>query len=551
MLETLLAHHGITCGEDKVHADLCPAELIQIALERGEGKLSSTGSLCVETGAYTGRSPHDRFIVDTPSVHDKIAWGSVNAPISPEHFRSVYEGVCAYLSERDVYVTRAFAGADRSHSRKFTVVAERASQALFARQMLVRPTDEELAEYGDPDFVVLAAPGYRCDPERDGTNSQAAVVINFEEGIIVVAGTGYSGEIKKSIFSTMNYLLPVEDGVLPMHCSANMDPQTGRTAVFFGLSGTGKTTLSADPSRRLIGDDEHGWSDSSIFNIEGGCYAKCINLSAEREPDIFGAIRFGSVTENVVLDPATRVADYDDASLTENTRVAYPVEHIGNSIPEGVGDTPSVVIFLTADAFGVLPPISRLTKEGAMYHFMTGFTAKVAGTEQGIKEPQPTFSALFGEPFMPLDPLAYGDMLKEKIERHGARVYLVNTGWTGGGYGVGHRISLSDTRALVHAALDGSIEQAAFVHNERFNLDVPTSCAGVDPALLDPRSTWDDPAAYDEAALHLAHMFQENFARRYPHAPEEVRAAGPHVEEDAERPDVAHRLVSDKGCDVI
>ncbi len=522
-----LSHVGIECDEDRVHLDESPASLIQAAVERGEGRLTSTGSLAVETGAYTGRAPKDRFIVDTPDVHGRICWGAVNAPISPECFERVYRGVCDYLSERDVYVVRALAGADRRHSRKFMVVAERASQALFARQMLVRPTAEELASYGEPDFTVLAAPGYRCDPERDGTRSQAAVLIDFERRVIVVAGTAYSGEIKKSIFSTMNYLLPTEDGVLPMHCSANMDPETGETAVFFGLSGTGKTTLSADPARLLIGDDEHGWSGDDVFNIEGGCYAKCIDLDPDHEPDIFRAIRFGSLSENVVLDGATRVADYADASLTENTRAAYPIEHIGNSLASGVGGAPSVVVFLTADAFGVLPPIARLDKTSAMYHFMTGFTSKVAGTEQGIVEPQPTFSALFGEPFMPLDPLEYAKMLSERIAADHTRVYLVNTGWTAGGYGVGHRISIRDTRALVSAALDGSIEAGEFVRDERFNLDVPVACPGVDRDLLDPRSTWDSPAEYDRAADALARMFQENFDRRYPYAPAEIRSAGP------------------------
>ncbi len=512
----------------RVHMDMSPAQLVEEAIRRGEGVLSSTGALCVRSGAYTGRAPRDRYIVDTPGVHDRIAWGHVNVPISEKSFRSVYDGVCSYLEGKDVFVNRGRAGASRRYARKFTVVAERASQALFAHQMLIRPTDEELEEYGEPDFVVIAAPGYKCIPSRDGTRSSAAVIINLEQGVIIVAGTGYSGEIKKSIFSTMNYLLPTEDGVLPMHCSSNMDPATGRTAVFFGLSGTGKTTLSTDPERVLIGDDEHGWSDQGVFNIEGGCYAKCINLSAEREPEIFDAIRFGAVAENVILDERTRVADYSDTSITENTRVAYPITSIANSSADGIGNVPSVVIFLTADAFGVLPPISRLSPEAAMYHFMTGFTSKVAGTEQGIVEPQPTFSALFGEPFMPLDPLEYARMLKERINKYGTRVYLVNTGWTGGSYGVGHRIALKATRAMVHAALNGTIEQAQFAHNDLFGVDVPTACPGVDAAVLDPRGTWESDAAYDEAAHKLIAMFEDNFAKRYPNAPEEVRLAGPH-----------------------
>ena len=525
MIDRFLSRHGLSCDEWRVHYDVSPAELVELALKQGEGVLTPTGALAVDTGSYTGRAPRNRFIVDSPSIHDRIAWGAVNRPMDPERYQRVYEGACAYLSHGDAYVVRGLAGANRDHARKFMVVCERASQALFARQMLVRPTLDEIVSYGEPDFTVLVAPGYRCP--HAGTSDGTVVAIDLEGHTIVVAGTGYSGEIKKAIFSTMNYLLPVEDDVLSMHCSANRDPHTGETAVFFGLSGTGKTTLSADPQRLLIGDDEHGWSTSGVFNIEGGCYAKCIGLDETREPDIYHAIRFGALCENVVLDPHTRRPDYADAARTENTRCAYPVEHIANAVPNGRGDEPSVVLFLAADAFGVLPPIARLTPEAAMYHFMTGFTSKVAGTEQGIVEPQPTFSALFGEPFMPLDPLVYANMLKERIARNGTRVYLVNTGWTGGGYGVGTRIDLPSTRALVRAALSGSLEGAAFVHDERFNVDVPTSCPGVDGHLLNPRGTWADPEAYDRAARKLATMFEDNFAERYPHAPVEVREAGP------------------------
>ena len=531
----------------RVHVDMAPANLVEASVERHEGTLTSTGSLAVTTGEYTGRAPQNRFIVDTPNVHDNIAWGKVNAPMSLENFDHIYEGVRAYLAQRDTYVVRGMAGADRAHARNFAVVCEKPHQALFSRQMLVRPSAEELASYA-PDFVVLAAPDYRCDPATDGTATESVVAINFERRIIIVAGTGYSGEIKKSIFSTMNYLLPVEDNVLSMHCSSNVDPQTGRTAVFFGLSGTGKTTLSADPTRRLIGDDEHGWSDETVFNIEGGCYAKCIDLTEEGEPDIYRAIRFGSVSENVIISAKTCQPDYADTRITENTRVAYPIEHIDGAVLEGVGQTPSVVVFLTADAFGVLPPISRLSEEAAMYHFMTGFTSKVAGTEQGIKEPVPTFSALFGEPFMPLDPLHYAEMLRERIERDHARVYLVNTGWTGGGYGVGHRMKLSATRAMVRAALSGQLDEQPFAHDERFGVEVPLSCPDVDAALLDARGTWADPQAYDKAADHLASMFQKNFAARYPHAPEAVREAGPRPQSaDDSEGDVE---VAEPMCDV-
>ena len=507
--------------------DLPIAELAEHALARKEGEFASNGAFVVETGEFTGRSPNDRFVVDTPDVHDKIAWGAVNRPIDTGAYQALHADVLAYLNERDIFVVRGMAGADRNHSRKFMVACERASQALFIKQMLVRPRAREMARFGEPDFTVLAAPGFVCDPARHKTNSAAGVVINFTERMIIVAGTGYSGEIKKSIFSVMNYLLPIEDDVLPMHCSASMDPITHETAVFFGLSGTGKTTLSANPTRLLIGDDEHGWSDMGIFNVEGGCYAKCEGLDFFHEPEIYNAVRFGAICENVVLND-DRTPDYNDTSLTRNTRVAYPVEHIPNAWTKGMGGVPSVVLFLTCDAFGVLPPISRLTPEAAMYHFVTGFTAKVAGTEQGITEPTPTFSSLFGEPFMPLDPMVYAKMLGDRIADGNTRVYLVNTGWIGGGYGVGHRIELAYTRALVARALDGTLEESEFVHDDIFNVDIPTSCHGVPDGILVPRQHWQSAARYDEAAHHLASMFEENFEKKYSHLPKEVRDAGPH-----------------------
>ena len=408
------------------------------------------------------------------------------------------------------------------------VACELASQALFIKQLLVRPSDEELEAYGEPDFTILAAPGYKCDPaEVEGLNSEAAVLVNFAERTVVIAGSKYAGEIKKSVFSVMNYLLPVEDKVLPMHCSASMDPKTHDTAVFFGLSGTGKTTLSADPKRLLIGDDEHGWAmGEGIFNIEGGCYAKCDGLTEEREPEIFRAVKFGALCENVILDEH-RNPDYDDVSLTQNTRVGYPVEHIPNSCLEGVGGEPSVVIFLACDAFGVLPPISRLSADAAMYHFVSGFTSKVAGTELGIKEPVPTFSALFGEPFMPLDPMVYADMLGERIAEGKTRVYLVNTGWVEGSYGVGHRIPLVYNRINVNAALDGTLEEAEFIHDDVFNLDIPTSCPGVPDEVMVPWKCWSSKEEYDATAKKLAAMFQENFEKKYAHLPENVKNAGP------------------------
>ena len=402
-----------------------------------------------------------------------------------------------------------------------------ASQNLFIHQLLIRPTANELADYGDPDFTIIAAPGFKCIPETDGVHSEATIMIDYEAKLIVIAGSQYSGEMKKSVFSVMNYLMPKEKNVLPMHCSANMDPVTGETAIFFGLSGTGKTTLSADPGRKLIGDDEHGWSEEGIFNFEGGCYAKCINLDPEGEPEIYGAIKFGSLVENVVIDSESREPDFDDGSLTDNTRVGYPVDYISNAAIPGVGGVPKVVIFLTADAFGVLPPISRLDQNAAMYHFVTGFTSKLAGTERGVQEPQPTFSTCFGEPFMPMDPSIYAEMLGERIEKYDTKVYLINTGWAGGPYGVGSRMKLKYTRAMVTAALNGDIDKAEYKHDEVFNLDVPQSCPNVPDEIMNPRDTWEDKTAYDESAKKLAKMFQENFAKKYPNMPKNIADAGP------------------------
>lgn len=434
--------------------------------------------------------------------------------------------MAAYLQNREIFIFDGFAGADPACTKKFRIVNELASENLFIHQLLIRPTAEELANYGEADFTIIAAPGFKCIPEVDGVNSEAAIMIDYEAKMVIIAGSQYAGEIKKSVFSVMNYLMPKE-GVLPMHCSANMDPETGDTAVFFGLSGTGKTTLSADPNRKLIGDDEHGWSDRGIFNFEGGCYAKTINLDPEGEPEIYGAIRFGSLMENVVLDPETRVPDFNDGSLTENTRVGYPVDFISNAAIPGIGKIPKVVIFLTADAFGVLPPISRLDENAAMYHFVTGFTSKLAGTERGITEPQPTFSTLFGAPFMPMDPSVYAEMLGERIEKYNTKVYLVNTGWSGGPYGVGSRMKLKYTRAMITAALNGTFDNAEYKHDEIFNVDVPQSCPDVPAEIMNPRDTWADKAAYDEAAKKLARMFQENFAKKYPNMPKHIVDAGP------------------------
>ena len=510
-----------------VYRNLGVAQLTEAALRRGEGKLSNTGALVVTTGKYTGRSPDDKFIVDTPAIHDDIAWGKVNRPITKEKYEAIKAKACAYLQGREIFIFDGFAGADKKYTQKFRIINELASQNLFIHQLLIRPTQEELAVYGDPDYAIIAAPGFKCDPVVDGVHSEAAITIDYEAHEILIVGSQYAGEIKKSVFSTMNYVL-TKMNVLPMHCSANMDPVTHETAVFFGLSGTGKTTLSADASRKLIGDDEHGWSPDGVFNIEGGCYAKCIGLKEENEPEIFHAIRFGSLVENVIMDDETREFDFDSAVLTENTRVGYPVEYISNSAIPGQGGIPKVVIFLTADAFGVLPPISRLSRDAAMYHFVTGFTSKLAGTERGVTEPTPTFSTLFGEPFMPMDPSVYAEMLGQKLDEYGTKVYLVNTGWAGGSASMGaKRMKLSYTRAMVTAALNGSFDHVEFKHHDVFNVDYPTSCPNVPDEMLDARGLWQDKAAYDEMANKLANMFEANFTKKYPHMPENIVNAGP------------------------
>ena len=502
-----------------VYRNLTPAQLVEKALARGEGKLNNTGALCVNTGKYTGRSPNDKFIVDTAGVHDEIAWGKVNVPTTQEVFDALYEKMIAYLQNREIFIFDGFAGADPKYTKAFRVVNELASQNLFIHQLLLRPTEEQLANFSS-DFTIICAPGFKCDPVRDHVNSEAAIIIDYEKKMVLIAGSQYAGEIKKSVFSVMNYLMPKE-GIFPMHCSANIG-KDGDAAIFFGLSGTGKTTLSADPNRKLIGDDEHGWADDSVFNFEGGCYAKCINLSEETEPEIFRAIKFGSLVENVVIDEETRVPDYTDDSLTENTRVGYPVDYIPNAAIPGIGSTPKTVVFLTADAYGVLPPISKLNEKQAMYYFVSGFTSKLAGTERGITSPVPTFSTCFGAPFMPMDPSVYANMLADKVEKSGANVYLVNTGWNG----TGKRMKLSYTRAMVTAALSGELEKAAFITDPYFGISVPTSCPGVPDELMIPANTWEDKDAYDAKAKELANSFVENF-KKYTKMPADVIAAGP------------------------
>ena len=517
-----LSYLGITATKE-IYRNLPVAILTEKALARGEGTLSNTGALVVKTGKYTGRSANDKFIVDTPAVHDEIAWGKVNRPIDKATYDAIYCKVVAYLQNREIFVFDGFAGADKKYMQRFRIINELASQNLFIHQLLRRPTEEDLVDF-KPDYTIIAAPGFKCIPEIDGTRSEAAILVNYEEKMVVICGTQYAGEIKKSVFSVMNYILP-KMGVFPMHCSANIG-HDGDSAVFFGLSGTGKTTLSADPNRKLIGDDEHGWADDSVFNFEGGCYAKCINLSKEKEPDIYNAIKFGALVENVVMDPDTREFDFDDASLAENSRVGYPVEYINNAELSGKSQSvPKTVIFLTADAYGVLPPISKLDKNQAMYYFVSGFTSKLAGTEIGITSPVPTFSTCFGEPFLPLDPSVYADMLAEKVEKSGANVYLVNTGWNG----TGKRMKLAYTRAMITAALNGSLEKAEFVTDPYFGLAVPTTCEGVPSELMIPANTWEDKAAYEAKAKELAKSFVENF-KKYTHMSAEVVAAGPKAE---------------------
>ena len=495
-------------GPKAVHRNLTPAQLTEAALRRGEGILSKRGALVVTTGKYTGRSPKDKFIVDTDTIHNEIAWGSVNRPISREKFNSIKAKMAAYLQNREVFIFDGFAGADKTYTQKFRIINELASQNMFIHQLLIRPTVEELASYGEPDYTIMCVPGFKCDPEVDGVNSEACIAIDYEAKLIIIAGSQYAGEIKKSVFSTMNYVM-TKKNVLPMHCSANMDPATNETAVFFGLSGTGKTTLSTDPKRLLIGDDEHGWDDKGVFNFEGGCYAKVINLDKESEPDIYRAIKRNALLENVTVLEEGKL-DFADASVTENTRVSYPIDHIEKIVrPVSAAPAAKNVIFLSADAFGVLPPVSILTPEQAQYYFLSGFTSKLAGTERGITEPTPTFSACFGQAFLELHPTKYAEELVKKMEASGAKAYLVNTGWNG----TGKRISIKDTRGIIDAILDGSINKAETKVVPYFNLAVPTELPGVNTNILDPRDTYQDASDWDKKAQDLAQRFVKNFAK--------------------------------------
>jgi len=494
--------------------NLSVPQLVEKVLERKEGVLTASGAVRATTGKYTGRSPKDKFIVEEASIKDKIDWGTVNQPISEEVFEKLYVKVIEHLKKKnEIFVFKGFAGADVRYRLPIQVVNEFAWHNLFAHQLFIRPeTDNDLENYDTKEaFTIVSAPTFKADPSVDGTNSEAFIMLSFEKRIVLIGGTEYAGEMKKSIFSVMNFLLP-ENNILSMHCSANVG-QEGDVALFFGLSGTGKTTLSADPKRRLIGDDEHGWSNSGVFNIEGGCYAKCIGLSREKEPQIFDAIRFGSVLENVVLDDESRVPDYDNAFFTENTRAAYPIEAIDNIVKPSLAGHPNTIIFLTADAFGVLPPISKLTKEQAMYHFLSGYTSKLAGTERGITSPQTTFSTCFGSPFLPLQATRYAEMLGQKIDEHNVQVFLVNTGWTGGEYGVGSRMKLSYTRAMVQAALEGELENVETIQDNVFGLHIPLQVPGVPDEVLQPVKTWDNEDAYYKKAKELAEAFKDNFKK--------------------------------------
>ncbi|WP_315066459.1 phosphoenolpyruvate carboxykinase (ATP) [uncultured Clostridium sp.] len=500
-------------------------ELIKFATEREEGTLSDTGALVVNTGKYTGRSPKDRFIVKDDITNDTINWGDVNLPIDEKAFDKIYADVVEYLKEKDLFVFDGFVGALKEYTLPIRVVCECAYQAMFANQMFVRPTAEELSNHM-PEFNVISAPGFKAKGIEDGLNSEAFVLMNFSKKIILIGGTAYSGEIKKSMFSVMNYLLP-QKGVLPMHCSANKG-EDGQTVIFFGLSGTGKTTLSTDPNRKLIGDDEHGWCDKGVFNFEGGCYAKAIGLNKEKEKEIYGAIKSGALLENVVVNE-NGVPDYNNGTLTENTRAAYPLHHIENIEVSGVGNTPDKIIFLTADAFGVMPPISKLTKEAAMYHFMSGYTSKVAGTERGITEPKATFSACFGEPFMLLNPAVYAKLLGEKVAKNDTEVYLINTGWIGGAYGTGNRVNLSYTREMVNAVIGDKFKDINFNEHPSFKVLVPEECPNVPSELLDARGLWENKEEYDKKAEELAQKFNENFAK-FSNVSDDILSAGPSLQ---------------------
>ena len=523
-LAVSLSEQGITT-DAAICANFGSPALVEEAVRNGEGRLARHGPLVVETGKHTGRSAKDKFIVRDAETEETVWWGKVNVPMSPEHFAALKADFLEAVAGKDkLYVADLFGGSQAEHRVNVRVINELAWHNLFIRTLLVRPSAHELEHFA-PEYTIIDLPSFRADPARHGCRSETVIAVNYSEKLILIGGTAYAGEMKKSVFGLLNYLLPAK-GIMPMHCSANIGPEG--TAVFFGLSGTGKTTLSADASRELIGDDEHGWSDTAVFNFEGGCYAKMIRLSPEAEPEIYATTRmFGTVLENVVMDTHTRELDFDDASLAENSRGAYPIDFIPNSTSANMGPVPKNIVMLTADAYGVLPPVARLTPDQAMYHFLSGYTAKVAGTEIGVTEPEATFSTCFGAPFMPRHPSVYGNLLKERIARGGVQCWLLNTGWTGGKYGVGKRMPIKATRALLNAALDGSLGDAEFRKDRNFGFDVPVAVPGVDPAILDPRSTWADKDDYDRTAQKLVQLFVDNFAQFEAHVDESVRKAAP------------------------
>lgn len=520
----MLIQHNIS-PKGNIHRNLSIKELTKHALKQKEGILSDTGAVVVYTGRYTGRSPKDKFIIDSPQTHDKVDWGKINAPISEAHFERLYKKISKHLSEKEnLYIFDGFAGADEQYKLAVRVVSEYAYQSLFIRHLLRRPTQEELQTH-KPVATILCAPDCFADPKTEGTNSEVFVALDPTRMLVLIGGTKYAGEIKKSVFSLLNYFLP-QKHVLPMHSSVNVG-KDGDAVLFFGLSGTGKTTLSADKNRMLVGDDEHGWSEHGLFNFEGGCYAKCINLQKNQEPLIWDAIRDGALVENVVLKENGEF-DFDDATHTENTRVAYPLEYIEHAALSGTAGHPKKIILLTADASGVLPPVAKLTPEGAVYHFLSGYTSKVSGTERGIIDPQPTFSAYYGAPFMPLKPQVYANLFEEFIKKYKSDIYLINTGWSGGPYGVGKRISISDTRTIVNAVIDGSIEKEQFIHNSLFNFAIPVSLSGVDNNIFSPRKLWKDTDAYDREAKKLVRLFVENF-KQFENIKENIVLAGPQI----------------------
>ncbi|MGE4409273.1 MAG: phosphoenolpyruvate carboxykinase [Sphingobium sp.] len=527
-----LADQGFVT-EAKQHWNLGTGPLVEAAIRKGEGMLAKDGPLVVATGKHTGRSASDKFIVRDAETENTVWWGKTNVPMSPEHFAALKADFQAALKEKnELFVADLYGGSQHEYRVTVRVNNEYAWHNLFIRTLLVRPDAAVLGDFV-PEYTIIDLPTFRADPERHGCRSETVIAVNFTEKLILIGGTAYAGEMKKSVFGILNYLLPVK-GVMPMHCSANIGPR-GDTAVFFGLSGTGKTTLSADASRTLIGDDEHGWSDTAVFNFEGGCYAKMIRLSADAEPEIFATTkRFGTVLENVVIDPETREIDLDDATLAENSRGSYPIDFIPNASEDNLGPVPQNIIFLTADAYGVLPPIARLTPEQAMYHFLSGYTARVAGTEIGVTEPSATFSTCFGAPFMPRHPSVYGNLLKQRINKGGVTCWLVNTGWTGGKYGVGSRMPIKVTRALLNAALDGSLNNVEFRIDPNFGFEVPVAVPGVNDQILDPRATWADKGSYDVTAAKLAQQFVSNFAQFADHVDASVLESAPKVAEAAE-----------------